>query len=1131
MKGREAPASERRPIRQRIMFSSASFHGHPCRWLLLLVLLACALRPGAAPAQDALNLPAFPADPFKAAERQQVMRQTLAEHQAAIEQLRQEIATLNAEQPGRLQNLQGDAVTPAMVEQARLDTEAIRLKQEDLQTNIASAKRQIGLLEQAILALEAQEQLLKNPAKDSAEPSNRLEQLARIGEALEQRRVDLDLEQANLKNLEEWLALTGQRQALATQWRARLEELYLRQQAQGRQEAQQDRAARLEREQQAQLNQAGELRARLQQQGEKLSTAQRALLESEIQAAEERAKLLRWDIRLAAIDDELANWEGLADSRDADSRRIQEGLRQLLALRGELRETGDLLERRLELLGQQRSLTVDQEPGAASDIRLREQRNQVLAELEQTLRQRQDTLREQRDRLERVRERLELAYEQRARQNLLAREPFIRLATEQWPVLLEELGKTPRILAHQLWLSVESALEAATQADGGQWGALAGLTLVLAVLAALSRRRLARISKALAASQDDSFAGKFALTLARLLRKNLWGIALAGALALALWLLRVPEPGLTILLTLVLLWVGIKTPLNLAWLLLAAPDLPAAQRNPRLYATVFWILLSGGALGALVILAHLSELPRPATWLLDQLLMLYWLVVCYPVLRLRRLLLEALAERYAGRPWLGAMRLLTLLLPLALAGAALLSLAGYLNLAWLVVRRLLILAGVLLIWLLLRGLIDDLIVFLKNQAIAHSSYGLLWTQEILAPLNRTLQGLLLLAGGVVLLEIYSEQGILFTFWSSIAWRPVLMAVVLALLSYEGSLILAGYLVEQTQSAFGGALIRHLRQPVGLLVPVIAAQLLLPGLELPQAWADRFHHGLVLVNIAAIGWLLVRLTSVAEDMMHQHYLVDFKDSLGARRIRTQFQMLRRIVVITVQVLALSVMMMTFPKIRELGTGLLASAGVAGLVIGVAARPFLENLIAGVQIGLTQPIRIDDVVIVEGEWGRIAEINATHVVVRIWDDRRLIVPLNYFNTKPFQNWTWAGSELLGTAFFYVDYTFPVEVGRAELKRILDESGLWDGRAWALQVSNTTDRTVELRALMSAPDAPTAWDLRCLVRERFVAFLQERYPHCLPRTRVAESRESGLGEPPVEPPTPTGDGLARSVAGGNA
>lgn len=1081
----------------------------PCRrlplgWLLLLVLLWSLFGPGAAPAQDAFNLPAAPADPLKAAERQQLTRQTLADQQAAIERLRQEIATLNLEQPGRLQNLQSEIITQAVVEQARLDAETIRLKQEDLQTSIAGAKRQIGALEQAVLALEAQEQLLKNPAKDSAEPSNRLEQLARIGEALEQRRVDLELERANLKNLEEWLALTGQRQTLAMQWRARLEELYLQQQAQGRQEAQQDRATRLEREQQAQLNKAGELRARLQEQGEQLSAAQRALLESEIQAAEERAKLLRWDVRLAAIGDELANWEELAGSRDADFRRLLEGQRRLIALRGELRETDDLLERRLELLGQQRSLVADREPGSPSDNRLREQRNQVLAELEQALRQRQATLREQRDRLEQSRERLESAYEQRTRQDLLAREPFVQLATEQWPAILEELGKAPRILAHQLWLSIESAAKAATQADGGQWAALVGLTLLLAVLAALSRRRLGWIAKALADGQDGSFAGQFVLTLARLLRKNLWGIALAGALALALWLLRVPEPALTILLTLVLLWVGIKTPLNLAWLLLAAPSLPAGQRNPRLYATVFWIVLSGSVLGALVILAHVSELPRPASWILDQLLMLYWLVVCYPVLRLRRLLLEALAERYAGQFWLGAARLLTLLLPLALAGAALLSLAGYLNLAWLVAQRLLVLAGVLLVWLLLRSLIDGLIVFLKNQAIARSSYGLLWTQEILAPLNRTLRGLLLLTGVVVLLEIYSAQGLVFTFWNAIAWGPVLAAIVLVLLSYEGLMILAGYLVEQTQSPFGGALIRHLRQPFGLLVPVIAAQVLLPGLELPQIWVDRFHHALVLVNIAAIGWLLVRLTSVAEDVMHQHYLANFKDSLGARRIQTQFQMLRRIVVIAVQVLALAVMMMTFPKIRELGAGLLASAGVAGLVIGVAARPFLENLIAGVQIGLTQPIRIDDVVIVEGEWGRIAEINATHVVVRIWDDRRLVVPLNYFNTKPFQNWTWAGSELLGTAFFYVDYTFPVEVGRAELKRILDESGLWDGRAWALHVSNTTDRTIELRALMSVPDAPTAWELRCLVRERFVAFLQERYPHCLPRTRFTESGE---------------------------
>ena len=1080
------------------------FHGRRGGWLtLLLLLLSCA---GSGPgwAQDSLTLSALPTDPLKAIERQDATRQTLAEQRLSIEQLRQEITQITAEQPAKLQALSSETISAAMVEQARIDSDAIRLKQEELQTNIENAKRQIKALQQTIPALEAQEQLLKNPAKDSLEIGDRSEQLAQLRMALEQRRTDLQLEQDNLKSLEEWLTLVEQRRTLAGQWRARLEAIHLQQQAQGRQDARQDLAVRLEREQQAQLGKAEELRARLQQQGEKLSVAQRTLLEIEIQAAEERAKLLRWDTRLAAIEDELANWKGLADAKGTDLHRIQEGVRQLTVLRGELRETGALLEHRLELLVQQQALPVSEEPGSTDTPSLRERNHETFAALERDVRQRLNTFREQRDRLERLRERLNTVYQQRARQDLGAREPFVLFAPDQWPTTVAKLSNAPRVLMHQIWLSVDSALKAVARASIEQWFALASSILLLAVLATLSRRYLARISKRQTNEQDDSFAGKFTYTLARLLRKNLWGIALAGALALALWWLRVPQPGLSILLTLVLLWAGIKTPLNLAWLLLAAPGASSAYRNPRLYTLVFWMMLVGGVLGALVILSHLSELPHPAIRILDQALLGYWLAVCYPLLRIRRLLLDALTERYADRLWLGAMRLLTLLLPLVLALAALLGLAGFLNLAWLLVRRLLALSGVLLGWLLLRGIIDDLIVFLKNHAITHSSYGLLWTQEILAPLNKTLQWLLLLIAALVLLDIYGEQGYTFAFWTTITWEPVLFAVMLALLIYEGLLLLGGYLVEQTQSTFGGALIRHLRQPIGLLAPVIAMQLLSPRLELSPALTDHFHHILVLIDIAAIGWFLVRLTSVAEDVMHQHYLVNIKDSLGARRIQTQFQMLRRIVVIMVQLLALAVMMMTFPKIRELGAGLLASAGVAGLVIGVAARPFLENLIAGVQIGLTQPIRIDDVVIVEGEWGRIAEINATHVVVRIWDDRRLIVPLNYFNTKPFQNWTWANSELLGTAFFYVDYTFPVEAGREELKRILDGSDIWDGRAWGLQVTDTTDRTVTLRALMSAPDASIAWDLRCLVRERFVAFLQQNYPQCLPRTRFSESPE---------------------------
>ncbi|HPF58200.1 MAG TPA: mechanosensitive ion channel [Candidatus Competibacteraceae bacterium] len=1074
----------------------------PLLWLLLLVISS-----GVAQAQNVLTLPPLSTDPAKATERQNTLRQALAEQQATIEHLRQEITQLDAEQRGKLQTLKGEVITAAMVEKARLDYDTLQLKQESVQADIDATQRQIKALEQSIVTLEAQEQLLRNPAKgDSLETGNRAEQLAQAHQQLEERSTGLKLEQENLKNLKEWLTLLVQRQALAGQWRARLEELYLQQQVQGRQEAQQDRATRLEREQQAQLSKAEELRIRLQRDGEKLSEAQRSFLQISIQIAEERAQRLRWDNRLAAINDGLANWESVANAQNTGPHRLQEGLRQLTALRGELREMGRLIESRLTLLGQQQQ-SIQFESASTSDRQLGSQTRQLLTDLEQELRQSEERLLEQSDRLERLREDLETAHTQRSRQDLLARESFVLFAPAQWPATAVELSKAPRILLHQIWLSVESALTVIATARIEQWLSLAGLILLLATLAALSRHRLARISERYAANQDDSFANKFVLTVARLLRRNLWGIALAATLTLGLWLMRVPQPGLAILLTLVLFWVSIKTPLDLAWLLLAAPDLPAKQYNLRLYQWVFWILLGGGILSALVILAHVSELPYPAIRVLDQAFLFYWLVVCYPLLRLRHLLLEGLAGRFTGRLWHGTMRLLTLLLPLVLAGAALLSLAGYLNLAWLIVWRLLILAGVLLVWLLLRSLIDELIVLLKNQAIAYSNYGLLWTQEILAPLNSTLRWVLLLIAGAILLELYSERGYLFTFWTSIAWEPVLIVIVVALLSYEGLLILVGWLVEQTQNTFGGALIRHLRQPVGLLVPVIAAQLLLPALELSGQLTSHAHHALILMNIATIGWLLVRLTSVAEDVMQQHYLININDNLGARRLRTQFQMLRRIVVLVVQVLALSVMMMTFPKIRELGAGLLASAGVAGIVIGVAARPFLENLIAGVQIGLTQPIRIEDVVIVEGEWGRIAEINATHVVVRIWDDRRLIVPLNYFNTKPFQNWTWANSELLGTAFFYVDYTFPVEAGRQELKRILDESGLWDGRAWGLQVTDTTDRTVTLRALMSAPDASSAWDLRCLVRERFVAFLQTYYPQCLPRTRFSESR---YGEP---------------------
>jgi small-conductance mechanosensitive channel len=199
-----------------------------------------------------------------------------------------------------------------------------------------------------------------------------------------------------------------------------------------------------------------------------------------------------------------------------------------------------------------------------------------------------------------------------------------------------------------------------------------------------------------------------------------------------------------------------------------------------------------------------------------------------------------------------------------------------------------------------------------------------------------------------------------------------------------------------------------------------------------------------------------------------------------------------------------MLMVFQSVRQFGTAMIASAGVAGIIIGFAAQKSLATFLAGLQIAMTQPIRIDDVVIVEGEWGRIEEITLTYVVVCIWDLRRLVVPITYFIEKPFQNWTRTSSDILGTVFLQVDYDVPVEAVRAELTRILEASTLWDRKVNVLQVTESRERTLELRALASASDAGRSFDLRCEVREKLVAFIQKNYPGSLPRVRVINSTE---------------------------
>ena len=299
-----------------------------------------------------------------------------------------------------------------------------------------------------------------------------------------------------------------------------------------------------------------------------------------------------------------------------------------------------------------------------------------------------------------------------------------------------------------------------------------------------------------------------------------------------------------------------------------------------------------------------------------------------------------------------------------------------------------------------------------------------------------------------------------------------------------------------------ALAKNYRAPARVILPLFALFEAVPFLRVPQEIKEGLQHTFELGVIASIGWGFVILARVTTDIIFSRYSIDMPDNLSARRVRTQTQVLQRIVVVLVAMVTLAVMLMTFPSVRHIGASVLASAGLAGLVAGMAARPTLSSLIAGIQVAITQPIRIDDAVIVENEWGWIEEIETTYVVVRLWDLRRMILPLTYFIEKPFQNWTRTTADLLASCMLYADYSLPVEELRQELFRVLQGTKLWDGKMWALQVTDLTEKSMQVRALMSASSASIAFDLRCHVREQLVHFLQKKYPQCLPRAREEQS-----------------------------
>jgi small-conductance mechanosensitive channel len=328
------------------------------------------------------------------------------------------------------------------------------------------------------------------------------------------------------------------------------------------------------------------------------------------------------------------------------------------------------------------------------------------------------------------------------------------------------------------------------------------------------------------------------------------------------------------------------------------------------------------------------------------------------------------------------------------------------------------------------------------------------------------------------------------------------AALIALLFHRTFMRMVRRLIGQ-QHIFVQSLISRVFGATRFALVLAAVALVLPIVPLSGATALLIAEALAVCLVLLIGWAAITAIELAGDFYVRRFRIDVSDNLLARKHLTQVRVLRRVGETIVAMITVAVALMTVPEVRQFGVSLIASAGAAGILVGLAARPILTNLIAGVQIAITQPIRIGDAVVVENEWGWIEEITGTYVVIEIWDWRRLVVPISYFLEKPFQNWTRMSAELIGAVLLCVDYTTPVDRVREKLTDIVKNSKLWDGRVVNMQVTDASDRSIQLRALASARNSQDVWDLRCEIREKLIAFLQETYPDALPKQRMEVER----------------------------
>lgn len=427
--------------------------------------------------------------------------------------------------------------------------------------------------------------------------------------------------------------------------------------------------------------------------------------------------------------------------------------------------------------------------------------------------------------------------------------------------------------------------------------------------------------------------------------------------------------------------------------------------------------------------------------------------------------------------------------------------------------------GLVLVFLAVWGLNTLLGPFLQRCSRRRARGPRAWQAPAVAACSRPLQVLLWVGGGFVALSLL--KGVREETWAegihafSTGLSLVALGAWVWLLVRVTGALEAGLkeLARPSASLWDDVLLGVVGRALRVLVPVLGGLWALPLIGFPPAVSDWVRTGSGLLVIGAIGSFLIQGVRIIQEMVLSRFDITQPDNLAARKVHTQVKVLARVLYVMISVLTIASALMLFEEVRRLGTTLLASAGVVGIILGFAAQRTVANLFAGFQLALTQPIRVDDVVIVEGEWGRIEEITLTYVVVRIWDDRRLIVPLSYFIERPFQNWTRTTAEILGSVFVWVDYSVPVHELREAVRKIVESCPDWDRRFWNLQVTEATDRAVQLRVLATAADASKAWNLRCEIREKLIAHLQLHYPHCLPRVR-AVLEPAQAAQPPAPP-----------------